>query len=297
MMSATTEKRPFVESPEDVPRLMADIVLNEAYYGPDDQRHRVLPTLEDFDSFDPDRAFEVYQERFGSAGEFLFVFVGDASGDVIVDLANRYIGTLPGSPGHEGFIDHQPLPRGEQIFTVEAGQDDQGLVQFTFTNFVSEQDAFSDVVADLLELIGNNRLRDRIRERLSASYSPFMIVDMQLEPDPYVETYISVSGDPDRLDEIAAEVLADVADLRTAGPTPGQLQTAQEQLLREYELINNPFLLERLIFFEEHEGRELSEIVARYDIVPTVTVADIAALAALAFPVGSYIEVKLIPAP
>ena len=235
-----TEARPVVESPEDVPSLMASIALSELYYGPDDVRHWVVPTVDDFNAFNAQRALAIYRERFGNAGEFLFGFVGDASEDELVDFANRYIGTLPGTSSNEGFIDHQPLPQGEQVRTVEAGQDDQGEVQFTFTNFVNDQDATSDVTADLLELIGNNRLRDRIREKLSASYSPFMAIDMQLEPDPYIESYVSVTGDPDRLDEIAMEVLADIADLRKNGPTAEQLAIAQEQLLREYETRQQP---------------------------------------------------------
>ena len=294
--STLTEARPQVESPEDVPSLLTSIALSKAYYGPDDDRHWVIPPLDEFNAFDPDRALEVYRDRFGNVGEFLFVFVGDADPDRLIELANRYIGSLPGSAGDEGFVDHQPLPTGVKVATVEAGQDPQGLVQFQFTNRYPDQDVRTDVIADLLEFIANNRLRDRIREALSATYSPFLVVDMQLEPDPYVETYVSVSGDPDRLDEIAQEVLADIADLRTNGPTDEQLVIAQEQLFREYELINNPFLIERLIFFEEHEGRELEELIDRYDVIETITASDIRALARAAFPSGSYIEVKLIPA-
>jgi hypothetical protein len=138
-------------------------------------------------------------------------------------------------------------------------------------------------------------LGHRIREKLSASYSPFASIDMQLEPDPYIESYIEVSGDPDRLDEIAAEVLADLADLRKNGPTTKELETAHEQLFREYELVNNPFLLERAIFFDEHDGRSLDELWQRYDIVYTITKTDIRSMARIAFPVGSFIEIKLIP--
>ena len=291
-----TEARPRVEFPERTPRLLATISLLRSYYGPDDDRHWTVPPLDEFNRFDSVRALEVYRERFGNPGEFLFVFVGDADVDAMLSLSNAYIGSLVGTPSDEGFIDYQPLPTGEQITTVEAGQDDQGLVQFQFTNALEGQDVESDVVADLLELIANNRLRDRIREALSATYSPSLNIDVQLEPDPYIETHVAVSGDPERLDEIAEEVLADVADLRSNGPTAEQLAIAQEQLFREYELFNNPFLIERAIFFEEHDGREISELFERFDIIDTVSIADIRALARIAFPIGSYIEVKLIPA-
>ena len=290
-----SEWRPVVESPEDVPLLLASIALQEEYYEPGDERHWVVPPLDEFNAFDPDRALELYKERFGNAGDFVFGFVGDAPIDTVVDLADRYIGTLPGNSVGESFIDHQPLPTGIKVRTVEAGQDDQGLVQFQFTNEYPNQDGESDIVADLLGQIVNNRLRDRIREELSASYAPSVFVDMQLEPDPYIETHVEVSGDPERLDEITAEVLADIADLKRNGPTADELATAQEQLFRDYELVNNPFLLERTIFFDEHAGRDLNELWQRYDTVYLVTGRQVRTMARVAFPEGSYIRVNLIP--
>jgi zinc protease len=291
-----TEARPRVESPEDTHRLMATIALLRSYYGPGDDRHWAVPPLDEFNAFDPQRALEIYKERFTNPGEFVFGFVGDPDVDTFLDLADAYIGSLDGSFSREGFVDHHPLTIGEQITTVRAGQDGQGLVQFQFTNNLTGQDVELEVTVDLLEIIANNRLRDRIREKLSAAYSPFLGMDLQLEPDAYVETYVEVSGDPDRLDEIATEVLADIADLRTNGPTAEQLAIAQEQLFREYELVNNPFLLGQAIFFEEHSGRNISELVDRYDIVYEITDSQIRALARIAFPVGSYIQVTLIPA-
>jgi len=225
------------------------------------------------------------------------VFVGDADPERLQDLAGRYLGSLPGSAGGEGFIDHQPLPAGLQVETVQAGRGNQGLVRFAFTGEYAAQDVASDVIADLLELIAGNRLRDRIRERLSATYSPSLFIDMQLEPDPYIETSVFVSGDPERLDEIAAEVLADVEDLRTTGPSAAELEIAQEQLLREYELVNNPFLLDRVVFFEEHEGRDIGEVIERFDVIERISVEDVRAMAVRAFPADRFIQVNLVPVP
>jgi len=111
-----------VESPEDTPRLLATIALQDSYYGPDDVRHWVVPPLEEFNAFDADRALELYNERFANPGEFLFVFVGDADIEELIGLSNSYIGSLGGTRSREGFIDHQPLPTGAQVTTVKAGR-------------------------------------------------------------------------------------------------------------------------------------------------------------------------------
>lgn len=196
----------------------------------------------------------------------------------------------------ESFVDNQPLPPREvQLITIEAGQDPQGQVIMAFTSELAG-DARDRVVADVLSQVLNARLRDRIREELSASYSPSANIDLQLEPDPFAESFIQVNGDPSRLEEISIAVLAVLDELRSDGPTPDQLSTAQEQVRRTYELFNNPQLAQALLFAWLHPGESVAELTDRYDLVDGVDADDVRSLARIAFPEEARIEIRLIPA-
>lgn len=288
------EQRPFAEAPEDVPQLLVTMALMDAYYG-DDPRYFAVPSPDQLDDFDADRALQLFKERFANASDFVFAIVGDFDIDVMEDLTARYLGSLPGTGQVEAFVDNQPLPpRRVQITTVQAGQDPQGEVVMAFTNELAS-DARDRVVADVLSQVLNARLRDRIREELSASYSPSANIDLQLEPDAFAESFIQVSGDPQRLDEIAMAVLEVVNELRTAGPGEAQLATAIEQVRRAYELFNNPQLAEALLFAALHPGESVTELIDRYDVVGTVSAADVRELARVAFPTDARIEIRLIP--
>ncbi|MEE8376529.1 MAG: insulinase family protein, partial [Acidimicrobiia bacterium] len=121
VMAVLDEMATLNVSRDDLPDVVFQEALDRGYYG-DDPRYFVIPSAEQLADFDPVRAEEVYRERFANAGDFAFAFVGDFDIGEITDLAARYIGTLPGTPDRERWVDNQPLPPREvQVSTVEAG--------------------------------------------------------------------------------------------------------------------------------------------------------------------------------
>lgn len=281
-------------SRSDLPDLLFEEAVSRSYYG-DDPRYFVLPDESDLASFDLADARRVFGERFGNAGAFAFAFVGDFETETMVDLAARYIGTLPGTAEAGGFIDHQPLPPREvQITTVEAGSGDQGQLGLFFTNEF-EPDLRGRLTARLVELIASARLRDRIREELSATYSIQASIDLQRDPDAFSEAFVISSGDPAGLDQISDEVLADLASLQSEGPTDAEFATAVEQLRDELELLNNRTLATHLITAHLYPDQPVSDVADRYVLVDGLTPGDVRDLAALVFDLSQRIEVRQVP--
>jgi len=64
-----------------------------------------FPTDEDWDKIDFDRTFEIYDERFGNASDFNFIFVGNFKIDSIKPLITRYIASLPSTDQKETWKD------------------------------------------------------------------------------------------------------------------------------------------------------------------------------------------------
>ncbi len=278
----------------DVPSYAIGDALDDAYYS-GDPRYVDPPSRADLDGFVQSRAMDIYRQRFGNAGDFAFAIVGDFDPPTMVDLVSRYIGSLPGTATREDFVDNQPLPPREvQQITVRAGTDPQGEVRMYFTNEF-DPDLKDRLTGDLLHLIVNARLRDRIREELSATYSPSAGVSLQRDPDPFVETNVKITGDPERLDEIAIAALDELDDLARNGPTPEQFATAVQQLRTEFELINNVelanFLTEAFLYPDE----PVVNLLDRYDVLEQITAADVRRLAAVAYNPRQRIEIHLVP--
>ncbi len=147
----------------------------------------------------------------------------------------------------------------------------------------------------MLELVLQQRLTDRIREELSASYSPFAFAALVEEPVDSVELTINVSANPADLEAVAAAALAEIAGLRDDGPTADELVIAQQQLLRDYELFSNEGLAAEILFYAEHPDEGLSEILTRGERVLEATSRDLRDLARLILSDDRYIDVRLIP--
>ena len=292
--SVIGEFRPFTESPELIPGLATTLELIEARWG-DEPRYNIVPTADELDLFDLDAALDVFTDRFGDAGDFVFTFAGDLTEAEVTELANAYLGTLPATERDDSWIDVQPdPPPGIVDTTVAVGESEQGFVTFLFTNEFT-RDPLRDVQVELLALIADVRLRDRLREALAATYSPFLSVTSVDAPDESIETFLQVSGDPERLAEIVAESLGALASLATDGPTDADVATAKEKLRRDYELISNEWWVQQMLFYAQRPAESLDELFNSFAYIDQTTADDLRSLAEIAFPKDQYILIRQVP--
>lgn len=290
------EMRTLNASRDDIPGLLFEEALIQGYYG-DDPRYFAVPSTEQIADFDVDVAENVFLERFSNARDFAFAFVGDFETATMSDLAARYLGTLPSESETSGYVDNQPLPPREvQLFVVEAGAGEQGQVGMFFTN--QFQPTLRDrVAARLTELVLTTRLRNRIREELSATYSINASIDLQRDPDPFAEALVISTGDPAGLDQISDEIVADLASLQREGPTDAQFATAVEQLRNELDLIDNRTIANQLITSHLYPDQPVSELRDRSSILEEMTPADVQKMANTAYHLAQRIEVRQVPRP
>lgn len=279
---------------EDLPGVLFEEALNESYYG-DDPRYFVLPSVDQLAEFDVAAAEDAFVGRYSNAADFAFVFVGDFDTAEMSDLAARYIGTLPGDAQPSGYVDHQPLPpRRVQVSDVEAGVGEQGQVAMFFTNEFTPT-ARDRVVARVVELILTSRLRQRVREELSATYSISAGVDLQRDPDPFAEAFVISTGDPVVLDVISEEIIADISELQAQGPTEAEFATAVEQMRDELELLDNGQLATALVTAHLYPDQPFSDLRGRSVLLDGLTPADVANLTRVVFDLGQRIEVRQVP--
>ena len=203
-------QQPYVDDPTTDPDTAGYDTLVDIRYG-NELRYTSLPSPTEFATLDAEGIDRVWRNRYSNAGDFVFVFAGDVDLDDITDLASTYIGTLPGTPGAEAWVDvEQPPPSGVVRQRVEAGTGDTASVTFLFTSPVTTVDGGLRANADVVSEVLTTRLTDVVREQLGESYSPSAYTFITNDPDPVVETYVTVSGAPDRIDAVADLVVARV---------------------------------------------------------------------------------------
>jgi len=289
------EIRPLAVDRDRIPFVaLADQVLRTRYGG--DARYLPIPTVAELDGFDLDRALEVQGERFADASDFVFAFAGDFEAGELEDLASRYLGALPSQGNPETPGTGQPVaPDGVVYEEVGSGDGELGAIFYQFTQQL-ELTSEVRLVVPLLEAILNQRLTALLREELGATYSPFVAVSVQNEPLELIEVIVEVSGDPDGLQRIADALEADLADLAVNGPTADELAIAQEQTVRNYELIGNQFWLDVMTRYVLNPDLDPQDVADRIPDTMALTSSDVRDLAATLLTLNDYIRVDLVPA-
>jgi len=157
----------------------------------------------------------------------------------------------------------------------------------------SDGSEFEFALADLLTNVIDSRLTDHIREELGASYSPFASVYVD-HVIGNVTIYVSVTGDPDGMEELATAVLSDLADLALHGPTATEFDHAMATMAQQYNYVDNGAIAWGLVRVTQ-EPQYLDTMVGALDAVTSVTIDQLAVFVARILPPGQYIQVVQLP--
>ena len=257
-------------------------------------RERPL-TVELVEELDLERAAAVYADRFADMGDATFVFVGAFEWETLRSLAATYLASLPTTGRAEEWRDTEiDPPQGIEDHVVHKGVEPRSnsvLVYAGDMEWSREEALRLNVAGEVLGI----RLRERIREALSGTYS--IGVNAGSSSLPNAEYLISIifGSDPDRTEELFSEVRNEVAWLRDGGEQE-YLDKAKELLRtsREEQLRQNGFWLNQ-IRVAAQRGEPFEAVVGFDEILDAITLEDIAAVARRYFTDDRYIRVVLRP--
>ena len=262
----------------------------------DDPRF-LLPTVDSLNSVTADDIDRVYRDRFGDASDFSFAFSGDFDLVEVIELSRRYLATLPSTGRVESvdYVEPEP-PAGIVSEQVAAGEGAQASVALLFTAPATSERR-DDIVAAILQEVVTARLTDVVREELGDSYSPFSFVQIAEGGTPNAETYISNTTAPELLDEVVAAVTAQLAELRTAGPSDREFEAARENIRQQLDLFSNEQVNDEVlaVFTDPAGNASFDEFLAQTRWVEEITAGDIRDAAARWLPGDQYIEVRVLP--
>jgi zinc protease len=262
------------------------------------QHHpRALPlTSATFDHMDLHRSLEFYRDRFADASDFTFLFVGNIDTLRLAPLVEQYIGALPSTHRDERWRDlGLDYPRGVIRRDVYKGSDPKSDTRIVFTgpfDFTRQNVYALSSLADVLSI----RLRERLREQLGGTYGVGVSAIPEHYPRPRYAIAVDFGSAPERANELAAAVFAEIDSLKANGPRAQDLEKVKETQLRERQtsLRQNGFWLSALYGYL-YNGWDPRDILAYGDQVKHLDAAAVRDAARRYLDERNYVQVTLYP--
>jgi len=206
-----------------------------------DHARRRPPTIGDVQKVDLDRAIGFYRDRFGDAGDFTFVIVGDVDPKVLRPLVETYLGGLAstGRREVEKDIGVRP-PKGKTVHKVERGKEAKAYVYLSFVGDEKwTRDASRDV--DVLAAVHALRLREVLREQMGGVYGVDVGGALTRRPRQERVFTIDFGCAPENVDALQKAVFAEIARIQKSGIGDDYLEKVRKARLRarEVELRSN----------------------------------------------------------
>jgi zinc protease len=283
-----------VADPASNPNLAAQDALLDARY-PGEPRYAVLPDPDDFATLDLDGVERVWTSRFRNSAGWVFVLSGDLDVDTAIDLASAYVGTLPMGVDETWVDVEDPPPTGVSEVSIQAGTGDTASLTMLFSNPVAAVDERLRVAADIATEVVAARLTDVVREELGESYSPLATIRVTTDPDPVVETRISVTGAPGRIDQLAALVVGELDQLVTAGPGPQEYVNAFAQVRETYNFVNNGDFITELLNDAIHPALDIDDYLLEFAALDGVDARTVTEFLATNVRTDRFIQVTVLP--
>jgi zinc protease len=245
---------------------------------------------------DLNRAFEVYRDRFADASDFTFFIVGTFNVDSIRPHVLRYLGGLPSFNRKEVAKDDgiRP-PKGVVEKTVRRGVEpvSQTAITFTAPYTYSAENAY--LLTSMREIMVN-RLTDKLREALGGTYSVNVSASGNRDVTKLSTVTVNFGSAPDRADELAKAIFAEIHELQDKGPTPADVEKVQEaqRRARELALRQNAFWAGNLVSSYQY-GDDPRAVLSYNQLVAGLTPEKVRDMARTALKTDNYVRVTLLP--
>ncbi len=263
-----------------------------------DHPRRQPLTVDLLDEMDLEKSYLFYVDRFGDVSDFTFVIVGNVDLGELRPMVERYLASLPGGGREETWVDEGiRTPRGVIKKTVNRGVEPKSLTTIVFSGDGPGEDV--DTESESLSAMGEvlqTRLREVLREDLAGTYGAQVSASLVDRPHPLYSVSITFGSDPDRVEELTAQVFAEIEKLRAAAPEQSEIDAVTESFRRSYELSleENGFWLGQLVSAYER-GDDPLEILEYEASLLEITPEGVQRTAGRYFDLDNYVQISLLP--
>jgi zinc protease len=274
--------------------LFGDTVLATLYNNNPRAPRALRP--EDIAKIDLDRAIAIYRQRFSSAKDLTFIFVGSFDVAAIKPLVATYLGSLatPDIPTAYRDLGIRPVT-GVVKRVVNSGSEDRSTVSLTFTG-PTDVTELEELRLSALTEVMNIRIIDVLREKLGLIYGGGMEGSMTRIPYSHYTIGVTLPTGPDNVDKVLSATFAEIERMRTEGPSQADLDKVKTNWLQTYRksLQDNTYWLAALQT-SLTEGTDPGTILTFDKEVQNLTVDDVKRAAQRYLNTENYVQVVLNP--
>ncbi len=231
-------------------------------------------TPETVDAFDLDKSFAIFLDRFVEAGDFTFVLVGSFDLAEIRPLVTSYLGGLPTQDRDEMWRDvGSRTPTGEVKRIVYKGVEPKSVVRLTYHGDLEQKYENRWRLRTMTEVM-LMKVREQLRENKGGVYSPNVWTTNSAQPNGEYFINVQFSCDPERVDELIADVHDIVADLQKNTVEESYVEKVREIQLkqRESSLEENRTWISLLNYYYQ-QGEDPLTINLPDQLIPTISTA------------------------
>lgn len=256
-------------------------------------------TIDDLPALDPAIMRRFYTARFANAADFTFLFGGAFTIEAITPLVTRYIASLPSRGAASSSITDTGLkfPAEVRKEVVRKGKEPKAQTVVSF---------FADTGLDEMEMhrlragasVLEMRLLDILREQMGGTYGVSVGYSDNQPVKGYGLVQVVFGSAPDRVDQLVAAVLTEVARLKKEGPSADDVQKVKEIEKRSMETAvkTNAYWVNSLQTVLTL-GWDPTSVARRDARTESLSTANVGAALAKYLPENRYTVVTLLPAP
>ncbi|HEY9515682.1 MAG TPA: insulinase family protein, partial [Gemmatimonadaceae bacterium] len=136
----------------------------------------------------------------------------------------------------------------------------------------------------------------RLRQQLGGVYGVSVTADQDAVPVPQCRLSIHFGADPERMEELTTAVFAELAELKSDGPTSVELGKFREEQRRSREtaMRTNSFWLQSIALYDQR-GWPLDDMLSMDGLVESVDSSAVRDAARSYLDVSHYVQVTLLP--
>jgi len=277
-----------------------DVVFNQAIDAilSRNSPRRQPETPAEVDQWNLATSLAFYKARFADASNFTFVFVGSFTPGAIRPLVETYVASLPATYAHETWRDLAIAPpTGIVEKTIEKGIEPKSEVALVFSG-PFQYDEGHRLALRAMALVLQSRLLDAIRQQLGATYSITATPESHKFPRSEYRVRIDWTCDPARTAMLVQRVLEEIASMKAAPLSEGQMALVRELLQREFESDSqsNLYLLDQISrHYEDGDAADLAAVGNLPDRIAALTAGAIQQAAQSYLDTENYVKVTLMP--
>ena len=229
-------------------------------------------TMETLEEMDLDKSFAIYLDRFSDAGDFTFVFVGSFTVEQMEPLVTTYLASLPGTDHTENWRDlGMSVPGGEVRKVIRKGIEPKAQVQITYHGDFDWSLENRVRLRSMVEVM-QMKVRETLREEKGGVYSPGVWTQVEQYPNSEYAVNIFFGCDPERVDELIADVERIVAEMKSEAPSQEYVDKVAEiqRRQRETSLKENQSWLQSLAYYYRN-NEPATNILTIVDLPDTLT--------------------------